>query len=312
VYGKSFESKYTGSMFGLPLHVWVVWDYCISCKKYSKKTGDYYIELNPVMLAPMFSSTAELMLDAIRILCQPDTNSRGKAHGGRRLLCESSDELIQGPMTFTVVNAAKYQKIRDQDEKRDADASRMREKRSSVEHSRQSQQSPYVYVNESVYGEEKNLSSRDEKEEPSFALAPPTSEHIQSKAKKTKPPANFEPSQATLARAAELGEDWAKHWQDCSDWAASNGKLKADWQATLRNWMSGSKGKYPTRKAMAPKLQEPAQPPKSPEITDADRQRQLAAREQSAIDDRLARGIAPPDRTMFTDTERKRILSGAK
>ena len=53
----------------------------------------------------------------------------------------------------------------------------------------------------------------------------------------TKAPETLEPTEATLAAATETGRDWRRDWVACRDWAWGAGKLKADWQATLRGWM---------------------------------------------------------------------------
>jgi hypothetical protein len=301
-YDAIFRSIKTSTIWVNAPYVKVVW---INMLLSTDKNG--IVEGSIPGLAKDAVVTVEQCREAIAIFLAPDPDSRTKDFEGRRI------EEVDGG--WRILNHRKYKEKREKAAQAHAAAqARYRVKSdASRYHGDTSYDDPDLQISRSPDPkEEKNLSSRDEKEEPSFALATHTLEPIQSKSKKTKPPADFQPNQTTLARATDLGEDWTRHWQDCSDWAASNGKLKADWQATLRNWMSGSKGKYPTRKAMVPKLQEPAQPPRSPEITDADRQRQLAAREQAAINDRLARGIAPPERTMFTDTERKRILSGAK
>lgn len=72
-----------------------------------------------------------------------------------------------------------------------------------------------------------------------------TNAHPKGRAKRsgsglTKPPDDLEPSAATLQVAKDTGRDWRQDWQACRDWAESNGKLKHDWQATLRGWMRRS------------------------------------------------------------------------
>lgn len=52
--------------------------------------------------------------------------------------------------------------------------------------------------------------------------------------------AAFEVSEATLKTAQQLGVDWRQHFERMRDWSLSGGKQKADWNATLRNFMHGS------------------------------------------------------------------------
>jgi hypothetical protein len=66
------------------------------------------------------------------------------------------------------------------------------------------------------------------------------SSKVRTKPRLTKPPDDFEPNEATLAAAREVGANWRTAWQECKDWADANGKLKHDWQATLRGWMRRS------------------------------------------------------------------------
>jgi len=54
----------------------------------------------------------------------------------------------------------------------------------------------------------------------------------------TEPPDALDPTPATLAVASRAGRDWQADWARCRDWARSKGERRADWQATLRNWMT--------------------------------------------------------------------------
>lgn len=109
-----------------------------------------------------------------------------------------------------------------------------------------------------------DLSTRDKREPSDFVLSAPTPKTIDSKSKRTAPPDAFEPNDTTLAWAKRHGEHWRPHWQRCSDWARSNGKLKIDWQATLRNWISSNVGMYPLPKAPTEKYVRPVDPNQPP------------------------------------------------
>jgi hypothetical protein len=57
-------------------------------------------------------------------------------------------------------------------------------------------------------------------------------------------PDELEANSATLAAAEELHTDWKKHFVQMRDWSLAGGKKKADWQATLRNWMRNNPGMH--------------------------------------------------------------------
>jgi len=100
MYGKSYESKYEGSMVGAGLNVFAVWDYAIA----KCKTG--VIEINPKLLAFILGGTEDQIQDALDKLCAPDPKSRSKAEDGRRLIKE-------GEYQYRMVNWAHYQGIKN-------------------------------------------------------------------------------------------------------------------------------------------------------------------------------------------------------
>lgn len=101
-----------------------------------------------------------------------------------------------------------------------------------------------------VKQEDKQEGSRETR-----AKAPPAKTTARTK---SKPPEAFEPTEATLIVAAETCRDWRTDWAQCRDWALGKGELKADWQATLRNWMRESARRETTRsgpkKVAAPQM----------------------------------------------------------
>ncbi len=117
MFGKHFASMYTGSMFGQPALVHAVMGYVIANQRPSRKDGVSSVELNPMLLAPMFATSLEDVVSAITVLTSPDPKSRTDAEEGRRLVLETG--VIDGPATYRVVNGPKYRGIRDEDERRE-------------------------------------------------------------------------------------------------------------------------------------------------------------------------------------------------
>lgn len=103
MYGKSFETKFEGSMVGAGFHVYAVWDYCIT------KNRSGVVELNPKLLAFVLDGGGEesekKVSEAIEFLTKPDPDSRSKEAGGRRLVQE-------GQFQYRMVNWASYEGIK--------------------------------------------------------------------------------------------------------------------------------------------------------------------------------------------------------
>lgn len=100
MYGKAYESMYSGSMVGAGCNVFAVWNYVIA------KTQRGVIELNPKLLAVILGGTEREIVKAIDYLCTPDKDSRSKLEGGRRMVKD-------GQFQYRVVNWSEYQTIRD-------------------------------------------------------------------------------------------------------------------------------------------------------------------------------------------------------
>jgi len=100
MYGKSFESMYSGSMYGAGIEVFAVWNWIVTMTHFG------VIEINPVALANTLGGTEEQIEKALRYLTRPDPKSRTKAEEGRRLIKE-------GQFQYRVVNWEKYQQIKD-------------------------------------------------------------------------------------------------------------------------------------------------------------------------------------------------------
>ncbi len=111
MYGKAFESMYTGSMVGAGLNVWGVWNYVIA------NTHFGVIEINSALLAFILGCSAKEVEDAISKLCAPDPKSRSKTEAGKRLIKE-------GQFQYRVVNWEHYQRLRNAEAKRQYDRER--------------------------------------------------------------------------------------------------------------------------------------------------------------------------------------------
>lgn len=105
MFGKHFESNYTGSMYGAGPVVFAVWGYVIAMTRNST------VELNPVMLGNILGCSAEEVTQAIEKLCAPDPKSRNREHEGRRLIRE-------GEFQYHVTGWERYNAIRSEEDRR--------------------------------------------------------------------------------------------------------------------------------------------------------------------------------------------------
>lgn len=105
MYGKHFQSTYSGSMVGCGPTVFAVWGYVIA------HTRDSMVELNPSVLAAIIGCSVDEILTAIEVLLSPDPRSRTKDHDGRRLVRHTE-------FLFFVPTYEKYRNIRNEEERR--------------------------------------------------------------------------------------------------------------------------------------------------------------------------------------------------
>ena len=106
MYGRHFESMYTGSMYGQGYGLFAIWGWVIS----HERGG--IVEINLKMLADLFGESIESVSTLVNKLCEPDDDSRSTAQEGRRL------ERI-GQFAYQVVNAAEYAKIASEADRRE-------------------------------------------------------------------------------------------------------------------------------------------------------------------------------------------------
>lgn len=108
MYGKHFESMYTGSMIGAGAVMFAVWGYVIA----HVRPPDFTVELNPKLLAFILGEHDLDVSTVISKLCDADPQSRSKVEGGRRLI-------RRGEYRYFVVNAAEYKEQRSNLDRRE-------------------------------------------------------------------------------------------------------------------------------------------------------------------------------------------------
>jgi hypothetical protein len=106
MYGKIYESTFSGSMVGSGSVVFSIWAYVIAHTK-----PDSMVELNPSLLSAVLGESEDKIKEGIKQLCSPDPKSRSKAHEGRRLLPKSE-------FLFFVPRYKHYHGLRNDEERR--------------------------------------------------------------------------------------------------------------------------------------------------------------------------------------------------
>ena len=117
MYGKIYESTFTGSMVGTGTNVFAVWGYVIANTK-----PDNQVELNPRILSAILGTTDAEVQTAIDLLCAPDPRSRSKEFKGRRLIKRAE-------FLYFVPQADKYRGIPNERERRQYFRDKKREQR---------------------------------------------------------------------------------------------------------------------------------------------------------------------------------------
>lgn len=118
MYGKLFESTYTGSMVGKGADVFAVWTYIIAHTK-----PDGRVEVNPILTGMVLGMTPEAVTAALAFLQDIDPASRNKEHDGKRLIREAE-------YVYFVPSSAKYRGLTSDAERRDYERQRKAEWRS--------------------------------------------------------------------------------------------------------------------------------------------------------------------------------------
>jgi gas vesicle protein len=120
VYGKIFDTVFTGTLYGSGPTVFAVWAYVIAT---AKPPG--VVEINPKLLAGCIGTDVGDIKKAIDLLCAPDSDSRNPDSDGCRLI-------HMGGLQYEVVSFQKYRDMVSMEDKRLADRQRMAEKRASM------------------------------------------------------------------------------------------------------------------------------------------------------------------------------------
>lgn len=124
MYGKHYESMYTGSMRGKGSAFFAVWGYVISHAKPSKAHGSV-VELNPEILAFLIGEKQEVVDRVILEFQQPDPKSRTPDEEGRKLVSIGGYE-------YRVVNGAYYRGLRTAEERREYNREKQAEYRAAL------------------------------------------------------------------------------------------------------------------------------------------------------------------------------------
>lgn len=116
MYGKIFETMYSGSMVGKGSPMFAVWGYVIANMKPERvaegRAFGAHVELNAKLLAFILGEKEEVVRGVIKRLCSPDPESRSKEEQGRRLI-------QLGEFDYRVVNGEHYRKLRTAEERRE-------------------------------------------------------------------------------------------------------------------------------------------------------------------------------------------------
>lgn len=129
MYGKSFESMYSGSMVGAGINVFAVWGYILTLARNGA------VEINPKVVAFILGGEEKEIEAALKFLEKPDPESRSKAEGGRRLVRE-------GQFQYRVVNWEVYQGLRSEEARREYNRRKQAEHRDRVNRLKQGKPLP--------------------------------------------------------------------------------------------------------------------------------------------------------------------------
>jgi len=114
MYGKIFETMYTGSLVGAGPTVFALMPYIVThCN------AEGYVEINPKLVSVIIGTTEDEIKHAIDYLMGEDSDSRSEEEGGRRIIQE-------GAFLYRVVNYAKYRALRDADTRREQTRERVK------------------------------------------------------------------------------------------------------------------------------------------------------------------------------------------
>ena len=245
MYGKHFQSTYTGSMVGAGPVVFAVWGYVIA------HTRDSLVELNPVLLAAILGCPAGDIESAINFLCLPDSRSRSKISNGQRLIKE-------GEFIYRVPTHSKYRSIRNDEDRRAYMRVYMQEYRNKnkglddVKASVNSDKPRLAHSEAESESESESETSKKKKRGRSSAILLATYlEECREEDKKAIP--ETDPVFTYAEQIGIPGDFLELAWKFFRDDMLAKGKRQKDWPATFRTyvkkdymrlWAINSAGEY--------------------------------------------------------------------
>ena len=119
MYGKIFDSIYDGTLYG---H----WEAIVTMQQLIVlANADGVVDMTPHAIAARTSIPLQIIMDGLKVLSEPDPYSRTPGDEGRRIVLIDSHR----PWGWKLVNHGKYARLRNMEQKREADRTRMAEKR---------------------------------------------------------------------------------------------------------------------------------------------------------------------------------------
>ena len=150
MYGKHFDTMYTGSMRGSGPLAFAVWGWVISHQLPNRSRTEFTVEIDVGLVAFQIGKVTE---DEVRKqvdkFCSPDPKSRTEAEDGRKLVKINE-------YCYLVVNGAHYDQIRRLDERREYQRVKQAEYRDKKKKSGKSNHEPEGEVRGKEYWEAKS------------------------------------------------------------------------------------------------------------------------------------------------------------
>lgn len=215
MYGKHFQSTYTGSMVGSGPVIFAVWGYVIA------HTRDSLVKINPYLLSVIIGCTEKEIEEALEKLCSPDKKSRSKDEEGRRLV--KKDEFL-----YFVPTYEKYHSMRNEDDRRAYMREYMKNYRDKKQSDTSNVNSCKLDVNTSKQCKQKSGNKEKGTRLPKDWVLPKSWGDW---ALNERPGSSYE-------SIKKLAEKFRDHWVSNSNQAKAK---KADWEATWRNWVRNEK-----------------------------------------------------------------------
>lgn len=191
---------------------------------------DGVVDMTPQAISARTSIPLDIILEGLKVLSEPDPYTRTPGEEGRRIVLMDSHR----PWGWRLVNHGKYMRLRNMEQKREADRARMAEKRL--------QTNDVAIESQDVANVAHSDSDSDIKIEARRG---------------TRLPSDWEPSELLKAWASKERPDLelvsvVPKFRDY--WVAVPGQrgLKLDWEATFRNFIRGEKSAGPKVIAPAP------------------------------------------------------------